>query len=477
LPLDTGTLIVSQDQLGQLGRQLGRGGQATVFALPHFTLPDTAGELAFKRYHAPPSSAADLRKIVSLRGGLDPAARQQLDTIASWPCRIVQRADGTVTGVVLPLIPSSYVDDLVLPSGKTKTALREVLNLFVPEDRVRNVGRPVPTSVERLAVCRDFAAGLQFLHERLDVVFGDINARNELWQLKARPMVMFLDCDAVRPRDSVAATKQLNAPDWEPPERTQLNRTTDLYKLGLFILRALTPGLQSSARRDPAAAAGVLDALGLDLLTRALGTAPAARPSAREWTVHLSRLLGDPVDPPKLAAATLDRHVVVAGHEVEIQWRATDTVWIDVSVAGAVQRVDGRAGAGTVRVAPERTGPVVVRAGNNHGETELALGTVTVAPMPVLRALDVPMPRLDLGTLTLPSAPPLPAMPLFPVVTPSPLAPDLVGLLGAGPDRHRPPEFPRLLATRFPMDVVGMVTGRPDIDFELPLELPSRFER
>jgi hypothetical protein len=449
-------LFVSLDQLGRVGHELGRGGQATVSALPEFTLPDLPGELVFKKYHVSPASAADLGKIVHLRGRLPPVERTRLDAIASWPCRVVLAPGGTVIGVVMPRIPRSYVDTLTLPYGGRTESLREVLNLFVPVERIRRVGRPVPTDRERFTVCRDLAAGLRFLHERLDVVFGDINGRNELWRVGASPTVMFLDCDAVRPRGSVAATKQLNAPDWEPPERTQLNGTTDLYKLGLFILRVLTPGDQASTRVDPAAARGLLDDAGFDLLTRAVGPVPRARPTAAEWTVHLSRMLGDPVTPPALDDAALDRRLVPAGHPVEVRWRATDAAWLDIVLPGRVERVDGRAGSGVVTVAPDRTGPVVVRAGNDYGVAERALGPVTVVPMPGQRPFDVPMPRLgwnDVGVLVPPRLP-VPSMvaPAFPADGPG-----------------RPPlDWPRLSAARFPMDLVGLVTATPELDIDLP---------
>jgi hypothetical protein len=457
-------------QLGQLGRHdvvLGRGGQASVFALPNFTLADVPGELVYKRYHVPPTSASDLKKIVSLRSNLDPPARARLDAIAAWPCRIVLH-NGATVGVIMPRIPASYLDTLLLPSGRTKDSLREVLNLFAPVDRIQKVGRPVPDPAQRLTVCRDFAAALGFLHDELGVVFGDINAKNELWRLGARPMVMFLDCDAVRPRGSVAATKQLNAPDWDPPEGGELNRATDLYKLGLFILRALVPGAQVSTRRDPAAAGAVLDRVGLDLLTRAVGPVPAARPTAREWTVYLSRLLGEPVGPPALVDVTADRALVLAGRPVEITWTATDAGWIDVVSTGGVARVDGRPGAGVVSVVLDRTGPLTVRAGNEYGEDERTLAPITVVPPPVHRPLDVPMPRLDWNDLGLLRPPRLPSPPL-PVIGNGVAAPDPISWVTTMSARpyHPPAEPPRLRAARFPLDLVGMVTATPDIETDL----------
>jgi hypothetical protein len=465
-------VTVPLDQLGALGDELGRGGQASVYALPAFTLADVPGELVYKRYHVPPASDADLRKIVSLRNDLDSARRQRLDAIATWPCRIVSGPAG-ITGVVMPRISQSYVDDLVLPSGRARTSLREVLNLFVPVERVRNVGRPVPTATQRLELARDFAGALAFLHDELDIVFGDINAKNELWRLGQRPMVMFLDCDAVRPRSSVTGTKQLNAPDWEPPERGNLNRTTDLYKLGLFILRCLLPGNQASTRRDPRAAGRILDAGGAAMLTRALGNLPAVRPSAREWTTYLSRVLGDPLGPPVLGIVETDRTFALAGHPVEIKWTATDATWIEVVRPECVLRVDGRPGSGLVSVAVERSGPLVVRAVNDNGVDERRTGPITVAPIPVQRPIDVAMPRIDWDTFGL-LRPPTVGLPPLPVVGYGVTSPDPAGLVTSAPDvpRHRPVQLPSLRSARFPFDLMGMVTTTPGFD----LDPTTRFE-
>jgi hypothetical protein len=465
-------VTVSLDQLGALGEELGRGGQASVFALPGFSLADTQGDLVFKRYHTAPVSDGDLRRIVSVRSNLDPGRRQRLDDIATWPCRIV--VDGTSTvGVVMPRIDPSYEDTLSLPSGKSKQSLREVLNLFVPVERVRKVGRPVPSGRQRLELCRDFAAALAFLHDELHIVFGDINAKNELWRLSSSPMVMFLDCDAVRPRGSVAATRQLNAPDWDPPEAGALNRSTDLYKLGLFILRALMPGDQGSTRRNPMTAAGVLDPEGQDMLVRALGHLPTARPTAREWTVHLSRMLGDPLDPPSLGITDLDRTFVLAGHPVEIKWTAVDATWVEVLRPGGAHRVDGRPGSGVVRLEMDQSGSLIVRAGNDNGVDERTIGSVTVVPIPVQRPLDVAMPRISWDTFALTRLPEI-SLPPLPVVGHGVMPPDAAGLVTSAPDipRRPPVDPPPLRSAQFPLDLIGLVTAAPGFG----LDPSERFE-
>lgn len=54
-------------------------------------------------------------------------------------------------------------------------------DLFVEPRRVADIGRPIPSAGQRIALCRGFAEALSFYHDQLSVVFGGINARNELF--------------------------------------------------------------------------------------------------------------------------------------------------------------------------------------------------------------------------------------------------------------------------------------------------------
>ena len=266
--------------LGSLGQQIGAGGQAKVFLAPGITLDDVAGPLVYKQYrpdHLPPHG---LSAVVSKRLRMDVATRQRLDGCTAWPVRIVQDA-GAVSGVLMPLIPGGFFEDRVLPSGKPEHSLREVQHLFIDPDRALRLGMPAPTAAQRLLVCRDFAAALHLLH-RNDLVMGDINAKNEVFRLDARPCVMLVDCDAIRIKGSSAVVRQLNAPDWVPPEDT-LTQATDLYKFGLFVLRCLGPGSMASVSRDPARANAVLAPEGRTLLRASLSHRPSDRPTAQDW--------------------------------------------------------------------------------------------------------------------------------------------------------------------------------------------------
>jgi len=232
----------------------------------------------YKPGHQPPHG---LRKLVAVRNDLEAAARGRLDQLAAWPLRVVEEG-GQVRGVVLPLIDESFFQDRVLPgTGECRRDPREIQNLLIPPERARLVGMPTPTLEQRLGICRDFAAALHFVHRR-NLVVGDLNARNALFRLAERHSVVLVDCDAIRRRGNMAVVSQLNAPDWEPPER-QLTLQSDRYKFGLFVLRCLSTGEQMSTTRDPGRADGALDPDGRRLLRAALSHAPEQRPTALDW--------------------------------------------------------------------------------------------------------------------------------------------------------------------------------------------------
>lgn len=414
--------------LGPLGAKLGSGGQAEVFDLPALTLPDMPGALVYKRYKPGRAPAHGLRKIIALRTRLqtEPAKLARLDAASTWPLRQVAGTGGALQGVVLRRIPDSFMHDVRVPSGAVKRGIREVQFLFIPPDRALRGGTLTPTPNERLTICRDFAAILAFLHGDLKVAFGDINARNAVFRLGEEPTVMFVDCDAVRSVGEMAVAPQLNAPDWEPPEGSNpLSRGTDLYKLGLFVLRCLTPDQNSSINRDPNHARGVLDTHGLTLLTKAIRGAPAERPSAEEWHRYFRRALGEALAPPTLDQVELDRTIVAAGEPLTLSWSAQEADTVEASGVGIPETsVPGTAGSGTIILHPTRTGRITVTAHNKLGDDSKEAGPVAVFDIPSFQDLPVPMPQLNLPRL---SPMELPAvgrvLPQFPKGTPVPLPP------------------------------------------------------
>lgn len=418
-----------EGDLGPLGEMLGSGGQAKVFELPALSLPDVVGPLVYKQYKPGRAPLHGMSKIIALRArlGVEPGKLDKLDAATAWPVRQVVADDGAPLGLVLRRIPDSFMQDIRLPSGTVKTIPREVQFLFIPPDRALRGGTPTPTPTERLTICRDFAATLEFLHDELNVAFGDINARNAVFRIGEEPTVMFVDCDAVRVVGDMAVAPQLNAPDWDPPEGSGvLSRSTDLYKLGLFVLRCLTPDKNSSINRDPNQARGVLDAHGLTLLTDAVRGAPAQRPTAEAWHRYLRHALGEAFAPPRLDKVELDRTIVAAGEPLTVTWTAQEADTVTASGVGVPETVvRGVAGTGTFVLHPTRTGKLTITARNHLGEDSKETEAVGVFDLPSFVDLPVPMPTMTLPRPTpteLPSVarlfPPLPpvgAVPLPPL--------------------------------------------------------------
>jgi DNA-binding helix-hairpin-helix protein with protein kinase domain len=282
---------LTRADLGRIGAKLGEGGQAVVYRLPELRLPGDDRKLVYKEYrlgHEPP---AGMHAIVNLRTGMSDADRAKLDSIAVWPVRAVRDGD-RYCGVVLPLIPAWFFQRRRLPgSGVSSRDPREVQNLFIDPELAQRVGMPLVPLNHRYAVCRDLADALAFLHKH-EIVFGDINAKNVLFRKAGRATVMLVDCDAVRFRGSAAVTRQLNAPDWDPPEGgTALTNATDRYKLGLFVLRVLNPGAQASTSRDPRRADPLLKfGKGREMLRAALSADPRHRPEAAWWRNYFADL-------------------------------------------------------------------------------------------------------------------------------------------------------------------------------------------
>ncbi|WP_033442008.1 hypothetical protein [Saccharothrix sp. NRRL B-16314] len=272
--------VVDLDALGPLGALLGAGGQAKVYHAPHVTLADVPGPLVYKQYkagHAPPHG---LDAVVARRLRLDERTRERLDLMTAWPVRAVQE-DGEVRGVLMRLIPDGYFQDRVKPSGVPARTLRELQHLFIAPERAVRLGMPAPSTAERLLVCRDLAVVVHLLH-RNGMVIGDLNPKNAVFRLAARPCVMLVDCDAIRIKGAAAVVRQLNAPDWNPPESV-LSQSSDLYKFGLFVLRCLSPGPFASIARDPSRVDAVLPGDGPRLLRDALSRDPGARTTAQTW--------------------------------------------------------------------------------------------------------------------------------------------------------------------------------------------------
>jgi DNA-binding helix-hairpin-helix protein with protein kinase domain len=281
---------VSRTGLGAL-QQIGKGGQALVFLAPDLHVPGEQGSLVFKEYKAKNVSGVGLDRMTGLRLRLPDRDRQVLDLIANWPLRVVEGEDGRTAGVILQLIPPEFFHEVRSPTGRTKRVPRDGQTLSATQERLGRISVPFAGIGDRYRFCRDLAFAVGFLHRR-EVCIGDISFANVAVCFDLAPCVYLVDCDAFRLKGNAPVVPQLHTPDWIPPEGALVqSERTDLYKLGLFILRVLAPRPLGAQNCDPAWADRALDPRGRHMLRRALGRDATARPTARDWYAHFSAVL------------------------------------------------------------------------------------------------------------------------------------------------------------------------------------------
>ena len=122
---------------------------------------------------------------------------------------------------------------------------------------------------------------------------------------------------------------------------------TDTYKLGLAILRCLTPGKGSSTARSPEPVSQKLDAEGARLIARALAADRPSRPAAKDLYAYLYTVTAPLIVPPEITTARLVTPVLLRGQEARIEWRVSNAAQITISAGGSF----------TAQVEPGRTSP------------------------------------------------------------------------------------------------------------------------
>lgn len=282
---------VGRDELGDL-ELIASGGQAHVYRVPQTHLDIADFPLACKMYKKRhlPIPWIGLARLAHVREAADPRVKSVLDRYFTWPLRAVMDGNDAV-GCVMPLIPDDFFHTFTLPSGSTKRTPLELQHLLVAGNRNAKVGLLHANANQRLSICFETSRALNVLHST-GLVYGDINPRNLVFRLKPRPSIMFVEGDSLRRSGASAVLAQMQTPDWNAPDKVKAqSEYTDRYKLGLLILRVLTPGAGSSTNRDPAAADPVLNRDGRNLLRRALDVDRDHRPAPDEWIKYFKTVL------------------------------------------------------------------------------------------------------------------------------------------------------------------------------------------
>lgn len=402
-------------------KYLASGGFAEVFAVPDFTLPGDTTPLAYKRFtvdHA--QQARSAQASVEFREDLSPADRVDLDGRTTWPRALVTGASGSICGLLMPLIPPEFFFQAPDESGNLARRPRE-MSWLVSSAEQRTAAQvdfgDIPRT-DRLVMLAQLAYVVGRLHKH-DWVFGDLSFSNAVFALDP-PRILLLDCDGAAALAD-RKRKQSSTPFWDPPEcpieepqggRKQdlQDEITDVYKLGLAILRCLTPGKGASSSRNVKRLGTELDAAGTDLVTRTLSEHRHVRPRAKEIYGYIRQTAVGRIAVPQIISARLMTSCRVRGLDAHIEWQITEAheveIRLGVNQTATVTLKDNPRG---YTFQPQRSGPVSIEARNRFGTARVELGDLILYELPQFRVDLTSLPAVYVPEINSPGLPGLDA--------------------------------------------------------------------
>jgi len=382
---------------------------------------------------------AALRQAVEFRERLirrDPRGQAELDRYFAWPWEIVR--DNTsghdVCGFLMPLADA----DFFWQSGNPVKQPRTLDWLISPERlwRLNGVDLSDLTETDRLFLMAQLVFAVDLLHKR-GWVFGDLSFPNGAFALNPPRLVLF-DCDDAAPLAD-KKRKQPHSPHWYPPEcepgkPPQLqNAATDVYKVGLAIIRCLKPGSGAGTTYDVRRLDGILNAEGIDLVTRALSHVPRDRPTAEELFHYLWRFTEPRMAPPRIVSAELDKPLLLRGWDARVRWQIENAekilVLLGENPREEVKEVTDPAAFPRGCTCPvTRSGQVTVVATSRYGSDERVVGDVALYEIPPFSVDFAQLPRADIPPIqAFPAEFPVTALPTegFPSMQKIPTMPNL----------------------------------------------------
>ncbi|HXL95660.1 MAG TPA: hypothetical protein VN969_42615 [Streptosporangiaceae bacterium] len=361
-----------------------------VFLAEEFSLPGDPVPLAYLEFPTENTGRARaVRAAVAFRDQLSAGERGELDQCTAWPRAVVEDESGTPCGFLMPALPAEYLWQLADPdSGELAWQPREMSWLVTsPVQRAAaQIDLPPVDQTDRLVLLGRLIYVVALLH-RHGWAFGDLSLQSAAFALDP-PRLMLLNCDGAASLSN-PGRQQASAPFWDPPESRRAGRRplqdaeTDTYKLGLAVLRCLTPGRGAATTRSAGRLTGTVDAEGTSLIARALSPEPAHRPPAREIYAYVRQAVSARTALPTVAYARLATPYVPSGSEALVYWQLKDATVVTVSVgSGLARESDPAASPDGCAFRPAESGRVVVTARNRFGSVSVDLGHLTVYALP-----------------------------------------------------------------------------------------------
>ena len=399
-------LRISIAELGQL-RFLADGASSKIFAAPELRLPGSASAMVYKEFTSDRVNRARSASLaVAFRAELSPEERRELDRFSVWPRAVVEDSSGGGCGLLMPLVPAEYfIQRPDLGARYVTGRLRDMDALAggSRQSKAGDVDFQDPDLTDRLFLLAHMVYALGWLHKH-GWVFGDLSFRDAAFALEP-PRLMLLGCDSAAPLADLHR-RQVSTPGWEPPECSSAavssqqpgmrlqDEATDVYKLGLAILRCLAPSHDTATAASVGHLGRELDQDGVDLISRALSADRSRRPAARDLYRYLRRAASLRAAVPEIALAKLITPFVVDGSDALIEWMIKGATSVTVSVGDQQDiLVDFAANPRGYAFQPHESGSVSIEAYNRFGTVSTHLGDVRLYELPSLTVSLGQIPR------------------------------------------------------------------------------------
>ena len=337
--------MVAKADLGSL-EPIADGAFGEVFRTG-FRLPGYRGALAYKELRSSllqdkySRAVEAMRQAVRLRDSMSTEDRSDLDEVTVWPLALVEDG-GVVRGCLMPLIRPEFFAELhPLATGKKDSKTRELRWLPARSGALQRAG----FSQDQIDEFSDFLIRMRImvwlvysvaLMHKYGAVYGDMSLKNAVFCLGEHPRSVLMDCDGVARQDDVSR-RQANspfflAPECEEPANNPFARgrayfqdaRTDVYKLGLCVVRCLSRGRKATQLKSADHLTGTLSPECLDVIKASLSQDPDQRPTAKQLYQALNDFIVSKVKFPVIHEFRVLDSVVPRGGGTMLVWNVSN---------------------------------------------------------------------------------------------------------------------------------------------------------
>ena len=338
--------MVAKTDLGSL-EPIADGAFGEVFRTG-FKLPGYHGALAYKELKSSSLSQEEysraveaMRQAVRLRDSMSDEDRSDLDEVTVWPLALVEDG-GVVRGCLMPLIRPEFFAELHPPAtGKKDSKTRELGWLPARSAALQRAGfsqdqvDEFSSPLVRMRILVWLVYSVALLH-KYGAVYGDMSLKNAVFCLGEYPRSVLMDCDGVARLDDVSR-RQANSPFFLAPEceepgsnpfargRAHFQDTrTDVYKLGLCVVRCLSRGRGAMQSKSADHLAGQLSPECLDVIKASLSQDPDQRPTAKQLYQALNDFIVSKIKFPVIHEFRVLDSVVPRGGGTMLVWNVSN---------------------------------------------------------------------------------------------------------------------------------------------------------